>query len=296
MAAVLGEPVESRLRRTVALLEARGYALPPLRLGAVCLGGRLSEGEVRAAVAVSAELRIASGLVVSPAFVSRSAACRQRALTHPAAAAAYLPQTLRFVERVVALCPFVLAVSVAGSLASGGFVESDDVDLNLIVADGRRHLAYVAVNLLAFLHALGRRGKPVDDSTRRPLAPRVMTLNLVLEDRACFPLARTDAQMALELLQSQPLFGAGCLQSVIAANPELGEHFPQLLEPRSELALEVRWRLPRRLFPRWLDGPCRLLGAAAWRWMQWTRRHRPAALARVAFVRQTMQPYALFEP
>jgi hypothetical protein len=29
--------------------------------------------------------------------------------------------------------------------------------------------------------------------------------------------------------------------------------------------------------------------------MQWTRRGRPEALARVAFVRRTMRPYALFD-
>jgi hypothetical protein len=29
--------------------------------------------------------------------------------------------------------------------------------------------------------------------------------------------------------------------------------------------------------------------------MQWTRRQRPEALARVAFVRRTMRPYALFD-
>jgi hypothetical protein len=29
--------------------------------------------------------------------------------------------------------------------------------------------------------------------------------------------------------------------------------------------------------------------------MQWTRRNRPEAIARVAFVRSTMRPYALFD-
>jgi hypothetical protein len=29
--------------------------------------------------------------------------------------------------------------------------------------------------------------------------------------------------------------------------------------------------------------------------MQWTRRNRPDALARVAFVRATMRPYTLFD-
>jgi hypothetical protein len=29
--------------------------------------------------------------------------------------------------------------------------------------------------------------------------------------------------------------------------------------------------------------------------MQWTRRHHPEALSRVAYVRETMRPYTLFD-
>jgi len=188
----------------------------------------------------------------------------------------------------------VLSVSIAGSLASGGFQETDDVDLNLVVEDGRRHLAYVAVNLLGFLHALRFRDKPVDHSSRRPLAPRLMTLNLVLERSQCFPLLRQDADMAFELLQSEPVFGAAFLRRVAAANPGLVAAFPQLVAKTAAVEVLPRARLPARLFPRLLDGPSRSLGRAAWRYMQWTRRRSPEARARVAFVRETMRPYTLF--
>ena len=168
------------------------------------------------------------------------------------------------------------------------------MDLNLVVEDGYRHLAYVGVNALGLLHALGYRGKPVDDLSRRPLAPRVMTVNLVLERSDCFPLARADADMAYELLASLPVVGAGFLAGVIEANPALLESHPQLWRRPVPLAAEPVRRLPLWLFPRSLDGPARVLGRSAWRWMQWTRRHRPEALERVAYVRATMAPYALF--
>ena len=100
--------------------------------------------------------------------------------------------------------------------------------------------------------------------------------------------------MAFELLQSQPLHGAGFLAGVVAANPALLDHFPQLAT-KFKSGDGVRARLPAALFPRWLDRPSRRLGRMSWRYMQWTRRRRPEALARVAFVRQTMHPYALFD-
>ncbi len=290
-----GLSVPERVRRTVALLEERGYGTTPARLGSLCLGGPLSEREVRAAAAWLPDLELVDGLLVTPALRDRAAACRARARRHPWAAAAFVPEAVRFAERVVQLCPFVLGVAIAGSLASGGFVETDDVDLNLLVEDGRRHLAYLAVNLLGYLHALRHRKKPVDAGSRRPLAPRVMTVNLVLERSQCFPLARQDEQMALELLQSEPVCGAELFAEVVAANPRLTEHFPQLRERPAPLARRVARRLPADLFPALLDGPAKVAGEASWRWLQWTRRGSPEALARVALVRETMRPYTLFD-
>jgi hypothetical protein len=286
-----------RVLRTVALLSRRGFALGPDRLGGLCLGGGLSEADVRWAEAATPELTLAHGLVVQRADAMRAGAIRSRAAAHPADAPRYLRMTAHFVRRLVVIAPFIRSVSIAGSLASGGFRDSDDVDLNLIVDDGHRHLAYVAVNLLGLLHAMGHRSKPVDDLTRRPLAPRLMTANLILERSQCHPLARQDEDMAFELLMSQPLFGLDVFNSVVDANPGLLDHFPQLGYKSQEPAFdsEQRPRLPAWLFPAALDGTARRIGSGAWRYMQWTRRNKPEALARVSFVRATMRPYTLFE-
>jgi hypothetical protein len=61
------------------------------------------------------------------------------------------------------------------------------------------------------------------------------------------------------------------------------------------LLIDTRRRAGAWLYPRLLEGPARLLGRWAWRYMQWTRRRRPDALARVAYVRATMRPYTLFD-
>jgi hypothetical protein len=285
-----------RVRQTVELIQRRGYALTPARLGDLCLGGALSEEEVRWAVAAVPELTLAEGLVVERSTIPRTREIKSRASAHQTDAAPYLPMTARFVRTLVAGAPFIRSVSVAGSLASGGFRASDDVDLNLIVDDGHRHLAYVAVNLLGLLHALGHRAKPVDDLTRRPIAPRLMTANLILERSQCHPLVRHDAAMAYELLVAEPLFGVETLDEVLDANPALADHFPQLAHKPSPMKVDPpAWRLPGWLFPTGLDGSARRLGEMAWRYMQWTRRHHPDALARVAYVRETMRPYTLFD-
>jgi hypothetical protein len=285
-----------RVRQTVALLRRRGYALAAGRLGELCIGGAVSEPDVRWAVAASPELTFAQDLVMERSAAGQAGNIRSRALAHDTDAEQYLQMTMRFVRTLVGVAPFIRSVSVAGSLASGGFRASDDVDLNLIVDDGHRHLAYVAVNVLGLLHALVHRGKPVDDLTRRPIAPRLMTANLILERSQCFPLERQDEDMAYELLVAEPIYGLDVIDQVVDANPALLDHFPQLAsKPASLLIAAPSRRLPAALFPTRLDGAARRLGKVAWRYMQWTRRNRPDALARVAFVRSTMRPYTLFD-
>ncbi len=287
--------IGDRVRRTVALLQRRGYALAPSRLAAICLGGALMEQEVRWATAVDPELALAEGLVVERNSSAGASAIRDRADGHADASPEYLEMTVDFVRRLVAIAPFITSVSIAGSLASGGFRASDDVDLNLIVEDGHRHLAYVLVNFLGLLHATRHRSKPVDELTRRPLAPRLMTVNLVLERSQCRPLARQDEDMAFELLMSEPVFGLEAFEELLEHNPALVDHFPQLADKPAPLLIATPRRLSRRLYPAVLDRPARHLGRSAWRYMQWTRRHHPEALARVAFVRATMRPYTLFD-
>ena len=287
--------IADRVRCTVALLERRGYALSPSRLADICLGGRISEQDVRWAVAADPELAVVEGLVVNRDASQAAPSIRDRADGHAAASAEYLQISVEFVRRLVAVAPFVASVSIAGSLATGGFRSSDDVDLNVIVDDGHRHIAYVVINILGALHALRHRAKPVDDLTRRPMAPRLMTVNLVLERSQCHPLARQDENMAFELFMSEPVFGLEVLSEVVERNPALLDHFPQLADRRAPLLIECPRRLSRRLYPALLDRPARVLGELAWRYMQWTRRHSPQALARVAYVRTTMRPYTLFD-
>jgi hypothetical protein len=287
-----------RVRQTVALLRRRGYAVGAARLGELCLAGQIPESDVRWAVASTEELTMEDGLVVERDDChdrDRTRVIIERANAHQVESAAYIEMAVGFIRTLVAAAPFIRGASIAGSLASGGFRESDDVDLNLIVEDGYRHVAYVAVNALGVLHALRHRGKPVDDLTRRPVAPRLMTANLILERSQCRPLQRLDADMAFELLVAEPVFGIDAIREVVDENPSLLDHFPQLAGKVAPLLIESPKRLTRVLVPRFLDGPARVVGETAWRYMQWTRRQKPDALARVAFVRATMRPYTLFD-
>jgi hypothetical protein len=176
-------------------------------------------------------------------------------------------------------------------MSSGGFVESDDVDFNLFVQDGARYTAYLMANILALGFALAHRKRPTDEHTRRLFLPKLMSINVIWSDGDTRPFVRQDAPMALELLLSRPLTGVAYYQQMLARNPWLIAYFPQLFPARVG-----EWEAPRTRFtPRWLEYSARSLTYWGWRWVMWTRRHNPAALERVAYIRRCQSPYALFE-
>src|SRR5438445_7035512 len=86
--------ISERVRRTVALLRRRGYALTPTRLAEICVGGPVAEREVRWAAAADPELTLAEGLVVERVAHHEAAAIRGRALGHLDAAAEYMEMTV----------------------------------------------------------------------------------------------------------------------------------------------------------------------------------------------------------
>src|SRR2546430_7969160 len=151
-AAVAARPVGERVRRTIALLDRRGYAGSPRRLSELCLGGPVAEADVRWAVAADPELAIAEDLVVQRSALGRAGDIRSRSAAHSRESAAYVRLAVEFIRTLVSVAPFITSVSIAGSLASGGVRGTHDVHLNLNLEERHHHLADVNVNGPRILH------------------------------------------------------------------------------------------------------------------------------------------------
>src|SRR5690242_13098712 len=93
--------VSDRIRRTVALLRRRGYAVTASRLGETCIGGPVSESDVRRAVALDPDLSFAEDLVLERVARDGAAAIRARADGHSADAATYVEMSQGFVRALV---------------------------------------------------------------------------------------------------------------------------------------------------------------------------------------------------
>lgn len=311
--------VSAPLLRTVELLEARGYALPVHRVARLAQGGPLSDEQVRAAVASDPELRITSGLVHRNGFDVTRSLERQR--NHRVHGVPQWEVAQEYTRRLARTCPWVTCALAAGSLSSEGFEEGDDLDFDLFVEDGTKYLAYlVALGVAVPFSWRARRaakrqpGRGRSRSHARPggaphhhastpMLPKVICLNLVVEDGQARPFARQDEAMAFEFLLARPLHGSQWFQDVLAHNGELVAHFPQLADvPAAHV--HARPNLRHHLLrvatrPRWsrrlLDGVAYQVVRGLHAWVRWHRRHDPDALMHVTQMEAHKRPYGILE-
>ena len=261
------------------------------------MGGAEPEERVYPAVLENENLAISSGLVHSHNFSpERLTKSLQRQALHREHQKQYWTEVERYVRELVQNTPQIRAVCLAGSMSAGGFVHSDDVDFNLFVESGTRYTSYLQANLQALGFSLRHRHRPTDAHTQRPLLPKLMSINVIWTPDQVQPFIRHDSAMALEIFLSKPLWGESYFRAVLDHNLWLKEYFPQLFESKPSKSIIDIPILKQTPPPNpLLEQASRLLTYSAWRWVMWTRRHNPEALARVAHIRRCQSPYGLFQ-
>jgi hypothetical protein len=293
-----------RVRATLELLERRGYTLPVEGFAANLYGGALPVPEVRTAIDRLSDVRLRDGHVVSTDGERLVASSRQRQERHPAESPAYREIATGFAQELIDTCPWVSSVLIAGSLATGGFVEEDDVDFNLIVEDGTKYITYVLSLALGVRFAWRRRGRPVGDTARMPFVSKLICLNVVWELGQTSPFTRNDPGMAFELLLNRPVFGHEAFYRCLTENPSVVAHFPQMATTRNPTSLARRPNRLGRLLARIVGRPgprralneaCFLVSRAIHAWVRWTRRNNADAREHVEFVDALKHPYAILD-
>lgn len=312
--AVKGAPdasLEARVAEMLELTDRRGYGIPLEEFGRLLLGGPGPGAYVGAAAMRVPGAAVVDGHVVRAdraPFVASMIARRDSHRIHEAQARALAED---FAGRLVSTCPLVRSVSLTGSMASGGFDPRDDIDLNLVVRDGAKYTVYLWSLALGAVTSLRNRAKPSDEMGRLPLLPKVICINVVWEEAQVRPFVRQDKWLAFELLMHRPLLGTGYWEHVLAQNPWLGHHFPQIFDAGflgGDAPAAVRMaRAPRRgrsFFGYLASHPgalalteavARPLVIALHRAVSLLRRRRPEARARESFVNLVKRPYSVYD-
>jgi hypothetical protein len=117
-----------------------------------------------------------------------------------------------------------------GSAATGGVAHGDDVDLNLVVADGRKYSTNLLAGLLNRKYSIRYHQATGMKRKDHYLIPPVMCINIIWEESQVAPFIRQDGQVAYEVFTGRVLHGREYHRWMLSANGWLSGYFPQMLK------------------------------------------------------------------
>ncbi len=281
-----------------------GYAPRIDALARQLIGGPTSVEALETAMLASDLFCVEHGFVAlagSKALLghSRTRSDRNRLLNGEARALAR-----EFAEELTRLCPFVESVALSGSVASGGYVDGDDIDFDIFVKDGTKYTVYLIANLLGLRYSLRYRKRHVDPQHRVLFLPKVICINVVWQSRETTPFIRQDAGLAFELLRCEPLLGTRRFAEVLFDNPWIDGYLPQARtrawDPKGLPAPSRMARLLARVcdrpgIRRLVERLSREVSHAMYRAVQGIRKPDPEARERMEFLREAKYPYEVFQ-
>lgn len=290
--------------RTLELMHNWGYAPTVEVLAAGLLGGDVPPSMLREALRGSARVRISGGIAFLEGREDLSSTSVRRMRKNGLLNGTARAIAESYAHDLAHHCPFVQCMALAGSVASGGFAEGDDIDFDLFVEPGTKYITYLVANLTGLRYAWRFRKAAGDEAHRIPFLPKVVCINVVWPEDETRPFVRQDENLAFELFRCIPLSGTRRFEKALAENPWIEGHFPQILRlrepqdihvPGSALAgfLRAVGEHPRLL--RLAERSSRTASWILYRFVQSTRRNNPAAQERIEFLRRVKYPYEVFQ-
>lgn len=273
-------------------------------LAAQLIQGPVDESTLRLAISDHAEFTVRDGFVCLRGSESLLRRSKDRVDLNRSLAEEGWNLAREFASELVRICPFVEAIALSGSLASGGYGPRDDIDFDLIVEPGSKYTCYLLAHLVGLRYGWRHRHRSLDELHHTPVLPKIVCINVVWTDDQMRPFERRDENMAFELFRCVPMYGARRFEQALRDNPWVNEYFPQAYGRAWPDALPDRATVAAKILmgvrgnPRmrgFLERACRWISWQLYRGVQSSRRNNPAAVARMEFLRRAKYPYEVFQ-
>ena len=290
------EALLPRAERTLELMHRWGYAPTVDALASELMGGPVPPNQLREAILDCGTLTLADSFVCLRGQEGLLGPSRGREQKNREANGHGRAIGAAFASSLARACPFVDSVMLSGSVASGGYVPSDDVDFDIFVRNGTKYLTYAVALALGSVFSLRHRAAG-------PLR-KVICINVIWTEDEVSPFARKDSDLAFELLHCRPLVGAELFQEILRRNDWVGRFFPQV---GSDPIVTLPRPLPSVLGKflgmiadrPWILGPAeraaRGITLLVYRTIHWLRRKDRRAMERLAFLQRVKYPYEVFQ-
>ena len=297
--------LQDRVVTTLRIADRWGYGLAGEEVSSLLYGGPESGADVSSTLVGSASVIFRDGIAALRGREDLIEKCLARRRSNGALAGTYFRIADDFARDLLRHSPFVRAIAVCGSTASGGIEAGDDVDFNLFAEDGTKYIVYLTALLLGVKSALVHGRGFAKGRFFFRLFPKVTCVNVVWTDSDCRSFIRQDEFLAFELLRSIPIAGTGYFARTLLSNPWLQIHFPQIFtrvfadrvrSPRPSLVARIqRWVARTSRGRQLLDSASREVASVLHRVVRLTRERDPEAVERQAFLRRVKFPYDVFQ-
>ena len=301
----LPSSLEERVVTTLRIANRWGYGLAGDDVARLLYGGPVDAPDVLSALASSRAIAFRDGIATLSGREDLIEKGLSRRRSNNGLASLYFGIAEDFARDLLRHSPFVRAIAVCGSTASGGLEAGDDVDFNLFAEDGTKYIVYLMAVLLGVKYSLLHRRRFGRGTSLLGILRKVTCVNVVFIESDARPFVRQDAFLAFELLRSIPIAGTMDFARTLESNPWLRIHFPQIFnrvfadrvgpQPHSLLGKVQRGIAASPRGRRLLDGACRRIAAAIHRVVRLSRERDPEAMARLAFLRRVKFPYDVFQ-
>ena len=293
-----------RAGETLKIIHRLGYAPSVDALAKGLLGGSVPPSDLVRALGSQRHIQVQNGLVSLPGHEHLLRRSTERVESHRSLNGDAWSVARQFATDLASLCPFVHCVAVCGSLASGGYTASDDLDFDLFVESGTRYLTFLLATVVGLKYSWRYRKRRLSPVHQVWSLPKLICINVVWSDDEINPFIRRDADVAFELLRNQPVFGAAYFDRVCRANGWVASYFPQLYDLHRLDGVHVKLSLSSRLLrslgrrPLVLHAMENFSRGIVWslyHFVQWTRRRDPEAVRRTEFLRKVKWPYEILQ-
>src|SRR3989475_7347044 len=155
----LPRSLEDRVLTTLRIADRWGYGLAGEDVARLLYGGSANAADVTSALVSSPDIAFSEGVATLPGRDDLVEKVIARRRSNGTLAALYFGIAEEFSRDLLRHSPFVRAIAVCGSTASGGIEAGDDVDFNLFAEDGTKYIVYLTALLLGVKYSLlhGRR-------------------------------------------------------------------------------------------------------------------------------------------
>lgn len=305
MAAGIAEEgrLSDRILTTLHLADRRGYGMSLTHLSKMLIHGEAAEEDVSRELNGMLEVSNLDGIFCLKGREHLIPETRRRLLRNGIVGKRYEAEARRFAREYASLCPFIKCIAIAGSVASDGFSEEDDIDFNIFVEKGCKYTVYLLGILLSLRYSVRHRKKPLAKKSETPLLPKLICINVIWEQGEALPFSRRDKYLAYELLRQKPVFGLEFYNQVLESNRWLESYFPQIYRKHSS-EVKINKSLLSKLLHLACSIPfashigervCKEISYFLWKLVQFSRRKNPEAIERVKWVTDMQKPYALFD-